>query len=550
MGYLLNTNIANITEPKQISLVRNPNFIELKKKAASADKLVECSLIITRQGNETTDTNISFTIKETKNDSSSKTFTSTAERSKVDDNTFLISNDVRILAENIRACLMKHAFFKHNFYLTIPYNESDKNTCRIDFKSRGAGDRYCFESKDVKSNSNYFIYFEGDSNTSTSNDSMMLGDDSCSYDLDFYINTGVFPGENDAPEPNKMGKYLTSLTKAYFDSKIWFDLNSLMSKKVTYSNEFLSKMGWCNSGTLSDYRFVLKRTDGVENQVFYYSDVLYVLNGYGATLESGDAESLNGYNRVFDLQQRTSFCPLTNRLELNHVKGQKQYFNFLLKDTFHSVSAAGDAQIGLLYKYYSQSGRFIQQTLVSQKSSRLFNAANVIELNLDSYIQSSESQTGRTVGRVEVYLACDGVEASLPLIYRILPKELHSVNDFAFLNRLGGWDSFNFEDRESVEYKTTASTYYKTTLPGFSISDSIEAVAQKNVTEQFVVKTPPVSRAVAEWLKELSASIAVYELSTKRYIVIDEFTLKYNSVDDLFQPEMKYHYSDSTKSST
>lgn len=219
MGYLLNTNIANITEPKQISLVRNPNFIELKKKAASADKLVECSLIITRQGNEITDTNLSFTIKEKKNDSSSKTFTSTGEKTKVDDNTFLISNDVRILSENIRACLMKHAFFKHNFYLTIPYNESEKNTCRIDLKSRGAGDRYCFESNDVKSNSNYLLEFKGDSKTSTSNDSMMLGDDSCSYDLDFYINTGVFPGENDAPESNKMGQYLTSLTKAYFESK-------------------------------------------------------------------------------------------------------------------------------------------------------------------------------------------------------------------------------------------------------------------------------------------------------------------------------------------
>jgi hypothetical protein len=168
---------------------------------------------------------------------------------------------------------------------------------------------------------------------------------------------------------------------------------------------------------------------------------------------------------------------------------------------------------------------------------------NTIELGLDRQIENHENATGKKVGKVEVSLCCNEIEVSEALVFGIEPEYSQIVSDFAFLNRLGGWDSFNFGGTSSVEFRTKGVTVYKTLTPDSGISDQRESVAQRSVEEQLSVKTLPLNRNVMEWLRELSGATVVYELKTKRAVIIDELALKYNSKDDLFQAEMKYHYS-------
>ena len=128
--------------------------------------------------------------------------------------------------------------------------------------------------------------------------------------------------------------------------------------------------------------------------------------------------------------------------------------------------------------------------------------------------------------------------------YNVVPECLNRTNEFAFLNRLGGWDSFNFGGTWSTEFKTDVSTIYKTLLPDYKISSEIESVFKKEVEEQFVIQSDMVDYETVEWLRELAASKVVYELDTLRYVIVDDLTLKYNDDEDTYQVEMKYHFSD------
>ncbi|KAA6318803.1 hypothetical protein EZS27_031229 [termite gut metagenome] len=62
--------------------------------------------------------------------------------------------------------------------------------------------------------------------------------------------------------------------------------------------------------------------------------------------------------------------------------------------------------------------------------------------------------------------------------------------------------------------------------------------------ENYTIKSNYVNTKVIKWIKELAISKVVFELSTKRYIVIDDFSINYTTSKDKFQVEMKYHYSD------
>ena len=535
MEYYLKNNIADVTLPRQITLAGNPAFVEFRSKVNTAGQTIECALIVHKYniGDEMP----KFKITEIKA-KQSYCFEGTVNKAEVNSLLFYVDSDTEILAENIRNSLMKRSFFRNNFELTIPFDGKNKDEIRIEFRSKGCGVQFAFNFE-FQSDSP-ILSFEGIPSHSTNSDTIAKDANNCMIELEIYTNTGIFLGENDLPSEQNRGNYLTSLTKNYSGKNLWFNLNTLLSQRISYSTVFLNTADWSDTGTVRDYRFIAKRKDGINSERFYCSGALFVINGYNYTLSNAEMHTF-----VFDVMNPNNIKPLTNRSLTTHIKGQKQYFNFILKDELHSVDIQmTEAKIGLLYKFYNQSGEYFGERVAHEKRQKSFSITNTVEIDLDTQITELEDLSKNTIGRVEVFLCCNGIEVSESITFKILPAYQCSINDFVFLNRLGGWDSFNFGGTSSVEFKTVADTSYNTLLPDFTVSSRIENVEQRFIDEQKTVKSSPVNRQTIEWLQELCASKVVFELKTKRYIIADKFSLKYNSKDDLFQVEMTYRYSD------
>lgn len=565
MRYFINKEVAEVNRLNKVSLANNPHFLEFSSVAKSLGTLKQLTIAVLSTDLLNTEEESKIVFSE-QSSNTKHTFKGTYDIDKINNNTFLIVRKGDFLdnkkkvdseemakamtAQNICYCFMQNSYLKSNFEIMAGF-ETDHNGNVINGNSvsiiaKGIGTKYDFKEE----LSNTFIFKKKSIAGSVSKfDTLDYNTGDYSINLDVYTDTGVFLGEDDSLNEKNTGKYLTTLSKTYHENNIWFDLGSLFSRRVGYLNNFIDAKAWCDAGTMLDYRIIGKRNNGKQSDIFYSSGVFYVVNGYDYTLNENkmDDHILN----VVDYDGRT-VKPLTNSPVLDRVEGQKHYFNFILEDQIHKVSIPGftlpQSDIGLLYRFFTQSKDYIGKFIRYEQKQKQFHMVNTIELQLDDRIAEIEASTSKKVGYVEVFLCKDKAEISEALKYAIMPPKSFPIKDFAFLNRLGGWDSFNFGVNESVEFKTTAETFYKTLLPEYKESDSIETVFRKAVSEQLTVKSRAVRKEVVEWLRELSTSSAVFELSTKRYVIVDDFTLKYNSTDDLFQVEMKYHYSDNFNS--
>lgn len=557
MGYFTE-NIANETKsPAIVSLSGNPNYIQFESKPNTSWP-VEIAIHVTGSGYVTQGSelvNISgFKITEAKTNQEHH-LKGTSVISEITDETFylgpvsgtVIEWSTEQTAESLKNALQKVDFLRNNFEIILPpiinSDGSIINGTIIRIKSKGAGEDYAFSiTPDDSRLSNFFVVTGLPENTQN-NDSISEGHNPVDIELEIYKNTNVFLGSDDLPKINNMGVYVTTLPKSYYDNPIWFNINSLNLN--AYSTDFLYNDGWVDSGTMSDLRFIAKRfindKERYENNIFYYSNVLYQLTGYKRNLEIND---LSEY--VYNVREDKVVKPLTNQPDLFYVKGMTQYYNFIFSDPDRGRNLGLDEySLSITYRIYTQSNVLIGEKIMHEKDRDLMSMVNTIRLNIDEAISGYEK-----AAIVRVYLSNKFQHTdrynliSEPLVFRILPECLYKVNDFAFLNSLGGWSSFNFSGTETTDFKASTNSIFKTQTPGHTISGEIESVYSKETDEQFTAETMPINGIVCDWLKELSSSIAVYELSTKRYIIIDELNIKPNTKDELFRLEMKYHYSD------
>ena len=521
--------------PTIVSLSSNANYIQFESlNNPKENKHINISLRIIGTKADVSKSALVIVEKES---NSKHEFIGTEDGGEVNSTTFFIHDDKSVTAENIKTCLMSDSFFRSNFNITVPAinnNSVLENGDTIVIQSIGTGPSYAFTFESID---NAFFKLEGEPGDTTNNDTISEGALDCEIDLELYRDTDLFLGVDDTPQNDQpLGTYVASLTKAYFNKPIWFDLNALIGSSKVFSNDFLNvKGGWRNAGTVTDFRFIARRFDGVNRMPFYISNVLYAITGYERNLETNDLKEY-----IYSTQTNNKVKPLTKQPLLTHVKGQTQYFNFILADSDRDKNLGeGEYNLGIMYKLYTQSKQLIKTVVKHEQNRESFNVVNTIKLDIDGAIE------GANVGYVEVCLCRAGEEISEPLTFTILPECLYKVNDFAFLNSVGGWSSFNFAGTETTDFKSSTNTIHKTQTPGHTISSEIESVYSKDIKEQFIAQTMPVNETVCNWLKELSSSIAVYELSTKRYVVVDEMNIKPNSKDELFRIDIKYHYSDS-----
>lgn len=537
MGYITR-NIAKIKEPDVMSLTSNPNYVVFESRTTTSNtKNVTFALEVKGNPAEITDPKQQTQFEITDNTNTPYLFYGTKNETEVSDRVFSLATDKAVLAENIRACLLQNLYIKRNFNLIIPLTSSGTaNGTVIQFIPKGIGKQYSFGFTN-KATAGFYNLPQGAPTYITNNDSINNDKGKCEIELDIYNNTGIFPGCDDGIT---FGQPVISLSKAYTNRPLWFDVNAVMSNQKNYSNAFLESDGWCDTGTVCDMRFVAKRFDGLDHETFYISDILYMLTGYNRNLEQTKLIDTQQTGYVYDAVKSNMIRPLTRQPWLTHIEGQTQYFNFVLSDARHNEYYY---DIDICYTLKSQSGIGLGTVRAHKQKGNLLHVVNTVRLDIDSVIAGHAN--GDRVGRVEVSLYRGDTCISEPLTFHILPGCLYKVNDFAFLNSMGGWSSFNFGYSEQTEFKTKANVISKTQTPASGISSEIESVFNKTVEEQFTVQTMPMKAEVAEWLKEMSASIAVYELSTKRYIIVDDLDIKHNTKDDLFTIQMKYHYSDS-----
>jgi hypothetical protein len=77
------------------------------------------------------------------------------------------------------------------------------------------------------------------------------------------------------------------------------------------------------------------------------------------------------------------------------------------------------------------------------------------------------------------------------------------------------------------------------------VSDEFESVESKVSDITYTVTSSVIGIDTIEWLKEMAYAKAIYELSSMKYIIIDEMKVSYKDSDVNGQVSMKYHYSDS-----
>lgn len=533
MGHYIKKIIKEDTNlmPAIFSLAGNPNFaqfVSLHDNSEQAGK-VDVRLIIKDSAVSLSKTMIK--VKETST-STLHTIEGTKNENYVNNTTFFLADNVATIAENIRVCLMKNSFMKNNFEITIPLEKSNNVVVSgrtIHIVSKSVGTQYSFSLENIDPNLMSVI----EKPSTEGNKDTILGDsDKCEIELDMYHSTGLFPGEEDNLA---LGTYVTGLSKAYFGKPLWFDVNAIAADRKGYSVDFLNNTGWCDAGTASDYRFVAKRFDGTNHEAFYMSDVFYTINGRDRILEKND---LSDY--VYKLHEGNIIKPLTSQPALTHIEGQSQFFNFILSNPDKHKGSGQNNKIGILYEVYSQSGNYIKEELLNEIAPNELSVVNTIRLDIDEVVKRYSN-----AGLIKTYLMHKGKKVSKPLVFNLLPSCLYELREFAFLNSLGGWSSFNFGGVRQSEFKANNSTIFKAHQPSFGKSSDIESVIRKDIEEQFVVETIPVDAVAAEWLRDMSGALAVYELASQRYIVVDDLIVKVNSKDDLFTLQMKYHYSDS-----
>lgn len=474
----------------------------------------------------------------------------TKNKEYISNSIFYISDNIQNTANNIKECLQQNSFIVNNFEVRIPFNKTEnKFTNNIEIIPL---DPKNIQECNINSTNIGFIYPAGNIKKDN-NDSIFNGSPNAAIEIEIYTNTDSLLGENIFPE-NSMGTYMTTLRKSYHGKPLWFDLNALIANRNTYSSQFLDVNSWCDAGTVVDYRFIARRFDGTNREPFYISDVLYSITGYDRNLNDNQMVKY-----IYNTDLNNKISPLSNKLLFTHIPNQTQYFNFILSDKKRKREKEKD--ISLIYRLYSQSNRLIYDGLDEEKHKRHLVSRNelavinTIKLDIDSVIEDYKNRVGfsaKEIGYVEVTL-CHTInkngreeeKESEKMTFQILPGCLHKVNDFAFLNALGGWSSFNFGGDQKTDFKASPTSIFKTQIPHYKSSDEIESVYSQDIKEQFSVKTTPINFETVEWLKEMSASKAVYELSTKRYIIVDEMNIQPNSKDELFTVEMKYRYSDS-----
>lgn len=446
---------------------------------------------------------------------------------------YYMSPDPANTAENLRQALLADRWVSANFEVRIApvwAGNSAVNGRELNVKSKGAGEEFEVDIAAPNDPDQDIYALSWVQNTSNNNDSISGEASTVEISLDVYTDAPIFLGADDRPTTSALlGNFALTLSKTYSGGTLWFDVNGPFAKSTGF-NLPPEIPGWFNTGTMRVYRFVA-RVAGIDNFTFYMSNALYVLRGYGKLSDPVDMEDFVYIGEQIKL--------LTNKPRTIYVKGQREYLNFILDDGEHGLPYAENWSVYILYRAYDTLGNFIGQVQSDTINRSALNMVNTCVLRIDDLLTAYP-----TAGLVRVSLARDGAIISSDLEYMVRPSSLHTLRQFSFINKLGGWDSFNFDAGVTEEVKVTFETFTKTVTPSHRKGDGVETVYAADLDDTLSITGAPVTDEVAEWLKEFAASTVVLD-SDGRYVIKSEFATPISeNAKNMQVPTMKYRTSE------
>lgn len=519
MGYITK-DIADITEPAEVSLAGRPNFVEFASKAATKTYLELDIGIHPNNGAELIVTEPSGTIY---------TLKGTTDIEQVAAMVFYISDDNSETAENLRQALLNIDYVGANFDISLPISWANGvaiNSNVVHIKSKGAGKDYNMQI--AGSGADFTLIWINE--ISENNDSISGEDSTVRIDLDVYDNVPVFLGAYDAPNtPERLGTYSVTLSKTYSSGSVWFDLNKLFYNYMPY-NAPRETAGWFDTGTCKVFRFAARVT-AANSYTFYLSNALFVISGFARLGETIDMREYVYAKQTFKL--------LTNKPETVYYRGQREFLNFILSDPARDVDNSENYTLSVRYRAFSNSGAYLGAITGQTIQRTALSIVNTCRLNIDAVLDAYPK-----AARVLVALQRDGSILSNDLAYEILPECTDKLLYFSFLNRLGGWDTFNFNASRVEEIDPEYETYNRTITPDYDKAKGPESVHRASLAQTWRIDGAPVTDEVANWLKEMAASRIVLD-DQGRAIIIEDFKLPVSDANRNMQvPQIRYRLSE------
>ncbi|NDW09836.1 hypothetical protein [Dysgonomonas sp. 520] len=498
---VINTDIATIIDSNQITLVNNPSFIRFIGKNDDSSDIPTFEMSVNFINGDGY-----FVIQEA-NTEIKHTFKGTRNKNLILNNSdmFYVSENNSITANNIAACLLRDGWFKASFDISTEGN-------KIMMVGKMKNPNYSFSISEIN---NIGLSYNTPDYVITNNNSLY----NSTIELDVY-NADT-------------NRFITTVTKSFIDGEVWFDINNIMNRTmVSYPNLLFNTNRLVDSGSSISYNYKSKRTKDYEIEYFYTSGKKYVVDGFKRTLEENNLDEYI-YNPLEDNKVNI----LTNNTNRYYNVGEDITANFIYND----YQLTDDFKIGCLIKYYENT-RLVKEDIIAVADN--YHLVNSIYITADKIELTEDTQYFDVVFvKIPTASTTDYYEISTSVRYTILDV-CNTTKGFLFLNKLGGWDCYYFNSDFSNEFKTDATTSFKTLQPEYKVSDSYQKVERKDVSETFIIKSM-VTKDIAEWLKELSTSKYVYSIDDEnRYVIVNDFDLSVSD-KDLFEVTMKYTLADS-----
>ncbi len=344
----------------------------------------------------------------------------------------------------------------------------------------------------------------------------------------------VFLGTTDRPVGDAMGRKVAEFEKEYYGAPLWFDINSL-TQQIRKYNLPTGVTGWFDAGTNRVYRIRAYR----DGQLFYVSSALFCLSG---NMPLGTLVNMDDYvvNISDYIHEPQIVKLLTNRPLTKYMRGQREYINFILADSLHGQEPVTDwiNSFEIVYKVYTHANEYLGSVTAHLQDRNLFDIVNTCQLDMDAVLVQYPQ-----AGIIRVELSSNAGTATESIDYFIVPDCWGNVQSFSFLNRLGGWDAFNFNAKQSIDIGSDSDKYYRTITPDWKLGDGKELTINEKSDMQITITGAPVTDTVALWLREFAMSPVILDMQGRR-IIIDDFKMVIDPTKTDFQrPVMKYHYS-------
>lgn len=529
MGYVTK-DIAVITEPKIVSLSAAPNFVIFGSKA-SVKTLLEINVQVNINSTDTSiATKTIFNLTEPSGVVHS--FSGSPNLTDVSDTIFYVSADRSDTAENLREALLGDSWINANLEIRIPalYGVGTAaNGQVLNIKSKGTGLEYNAVIAAPNNTANVAYTITNVHAASINNDSISGESATAEIELDVYTGAIIRLGDDDRiTSADKLGALAFTMQKTYAGVPLWFELNAVFNQYQGY-NTPPAGYGWFDAGTAQVFRFTARKK-AANSYTFYQSNALFAISGYAKPSEVTDLTQYTYKDMPVKL--------LTNKPRTTYVKGQREYLNFIFMDSLIGITA-GDFSLKIVYRAFTTSDTFIGSIENHTIARTALTTVNTCALNIDSLLAAYP-----TTGIVRVTLARGAADVTNALEYLVRPQSLHDLCQFTFLNKLGGWDTFNFDTTVKYEPKANTETYNKTLTPAFKKGASLETVYTSALDDPRTAEGSPVTDDVANWLKELGGSRVIID-GDGNYVIKDDFSLPIaKSTSNMQTPILKYRLSE------